>query len=61
MADYDAPRTIYRGESRQMTPGIVSIAESLFDNGEFRSSPNRSRPEIKKRPYFELEAYKELV
>jgi hypothetical protein len=44
-----------------MTPGIVSIAESLFDNGEFRSSPNRSRPELEKRPYFELEACKMLV
>jgi len=34
-ADYVAPRTIFSGESRLMTPEIVSIAESLFDNGQW--------------------------
>ncbi len=34
-ANYVAPGTIYSGESRLMTPEIVSIAESLFDNGQW--------------------------
>jgi hypothetical protein len=37
-----------------MTPEIVSIAESLFDNGEWILGVflDHSKPEFEKRPYY---------